>query len=48
MTRDKARKSVETSLNDLGIDYLDLLLIHWPCVDGVDPKDGKTLQAARL
>lgn len=28
--RDKARAALETSLEKLGIDYVDLYLIHWP------------------
>ena len=28
--RDKARASVERSLNSIGVDQLDLVLIHWP------------------
>lgn len=28
--RDKARASVERSLETIGLDYLDLVLIHWP------------------
>jgi 2,5-diketo-D-gluconate reductase B len=31
---DAARRSAERSLRDLGIDRLDLLLIHWPPPDG--------------
>lgn len=27
---DEATESARTSLNDLGVDYIDLLLIHWP------------------
>ena len=27
---DLAKKSIDESLNKLGVDYLDLLLIHWP------------------
>lgn len=28
---DKARKAIDDSLNRIGLDYLDLALIHWPC-----------------
>ncbi|MES0864329.1 aldo/keto reductase [Ruegeria sp. SCPT10] len=28
---DEARKAVEDSLERIGLDYLDLCLIHWPC-----------------
>lgn len=28
---DKARKAIEASLERIGLDYLDLILIHWPC-----------------
>lgn len=31
--RDKARVSVERSLKSIGIDHLDLVLIHWPVPD---------------
>ncbi len=29
--RDKARAAVARSLETMGLDYLDLVLIHWPC-----------------
>lgn len=29
--REKARASVARSLETMGLDYLDLVLIHWPC-----------------
>lgn len=35
---EKTIKAVETSLNNLGIDYMDLYLIHWPCVEKVSPE----------
>jgi 2,5-diketo-D-gluconate reductase B len=30
LTRDRVQASTENSLRDLGTDYVDLLLIHWP------------------
>ena len=32
-------KSCKRILNELGMDYLDLLLIHWPGVAGLQPVD---------
>jgi 2,5-diketo-D-gluconate reductase A len=29
--RDSARKAIQGSLARIGVDYLDLVLIHWPC-----------------
>lgn len=35
---DKTIAAVEASLKALGTDYLDLYLIHWPCVEKVTPE----------
>ena len=34
---DKATEAIDISLKNLGLDYLDLYLIHWPCVEKVSP-----------
>lgn len=41
---EKTVAAVETSLKNLGTDYLDLYLIHWPCVAKVSP-DWKEINA---
>ena len=33
----KTLAAIDTSLKNLGMDYMDLYLIHWPCVEKVSP-----------
>ena len=40
----KTIRAVETSLDLLGLDYVDLYLIHWPCVKKLSP-DWKEINA---
>ena len=35
---EKTKAAIDTSLRNLGVDYLDLYLIHWPCVAKVSPE----------
>lgn len=41
---EKATQAIDISLQNLGLDYLDLYLIHWPCVEKVSP-DWKEINA---
>lgn len=45
---DDVEKALDTSLRDLGTDYVDLLLIHWPVAfargDEPFPKDGNGMR----
>ena len=41
---EKATEAIDLSLKNLGFDYLDLYLIHWPCVEKVSP-DWKEINA---
>lgn len=42
---EKAAEAIDISLKNLGLDYLDLYLIHWPCVEKVSP-DWKEINAS--
>ena len=41
---EKATEAIDISLKNLNLDYLDLYLIHWPCVEKVSP-DWKEINA---
>lgn len=41
--RGKCRDGVLLSMKKLCVDYLDMVLIHWPGVEGVDQKSSKNL-----
>lgn len=35
---EKTLEAVDESLKNLGLDYMDMYLIHWPCVEKVSPQ----------
>ena len=35
---EKAKAAIDQSLANLGLEYMDLYLIHWPCVEKVSPE----------
>ena len=42
---EKTTEAIDISIKNLGLDYLDLYLIHWPCVEKVSP-DWKDINAS--
>ena len=42
---EKTKAAIDVSLKNLGVDYLDLYLIHWPCVAKISP-DWKEINAS--
>lgn len=41
---EKAKKSIDKSLADLDLEYIDLMLIQWPGAAVVKPNDPKNLE----
>lgn len=41
---EKTKAAIDASLKNLGLDYIDLYLVHWPCVEKVRP-DWKEINA---
>jgi 2,5-diketo-D-gluconate reductase A len=44
---DRTRRSFEESLERLGLEYMDLFLIHWPCSDELNLASWKAMEQLR-
>lgn len=44
---EEAKAAIEQSRQRLGVDYIDLYLVHWPGASGLDPEDPRNAEKRR-